>query len=149
MFDSFVFIAPPLPDDLVARYFRHCLEDYLFILRRQVRMARMNGRFGADDETRLSLMHMILQSLLEDGIRDSLPLQRVDPEWSPETLDIAMHFYPVEARHIQYPGRNAPDLADHSGHQDAGPHRRRAYRTAARGLHRRPPRSLARRNRAD
>ena len=103
MFDSFVFMAPPLPDDLVARYFRHCLEDSLFTLRRQVRMARMSGRFGVDDETRLSLMPMILQSLLEDGIRDSLPLQRVDPEWSPETLGIAMHLYSVEACRIQSP----------------------------------------------
>ncbi|SLN39283.1 hypothetical protein AQS8620_01459 [Aquimixticola soesokkakensis] len=103
MFDSFVFMAPPLPDDLVTRYFRHCLEDSLFTLRRQVRMARMSGRFGANDETRLSLMPMILQSLLEDGIRDRLPLQRVDPEWSPETLVIAMHLYSVEARRIQSP----------------------------------------------
>ncbi|MFW2587315.1 hypothetical protein [Sagittula sp. SSi028] len=103
MFDSFIFMAPPLPNDLVARYFRHCLEDSLFTLRRQVRMARMSGRFSADDETRLSLMPTILQSLLEDGIRDSLPLQRVDPEWSPETLGIAMHLYSVEACRIQSP----------------------------------------------
>jgi integrase len=128
MFDSFVFMAPPLPEALVARYFRHCLEDSLFSLRRQVRMARMSGRFGADDETRLSLMPMILQSLLEDGIRDSLPQQRVDPEWSPETLDIAMHLYSVEARRIlspeetsriqqTFPDIKPPDLtsAEHTG----------------------------------
>ncbi|MEY8883082.1 hypothetical protein [Donghicola sp. XS_ASV15] len=128
MFDSFIFMAPPLPDDLVARYFRHCLEDSLFTMRRQVRMARMSGRFGAEDETRLSLMPMILQSLLEDGIRESLPLQRVAPEWSPATLGIAMHLYSVEARRIQspeetrriqqiFPAIKTPDLtsAEHTG----------------------------------
>ncbi|WP_425070188.1 hypothetical protein [Sagittula sp. S175] len=128
MFDSFVFMAPPLPEELVARYFRHCLEDSLFTLRRQVRMARMSGRFGADDETRLSLMPIILQSLLEDGVRESLPLQRVAPDWSPENLAIAMHLYSVEARRIQspeetrriqqiFPDIKAPDLtsAKHTG----------------------------------
>ncbi|WP_428924724.1 hypothetical protein [Marinibacterium sp. SX1] len=59
MFDSFVFMAPPLPEELVGRYFRHCLEDSLFSLRRQVRMARMSGRFGADDETRLYLLYLM------------------------------------------------------------------------------------------
>ncbi|WP_428924723.1 hypothetical protein [Marinibacterium sp. SX1] len=71
---------------------------------------------------------MILQSLLEDGIRDSLPLQRVDHAWSPETLGIAMHLYSVEARRIQSPEETrriqqilpdirVPDLtsAEHTG----------------------------------
>ncbi|WGW02856.1 site-specific integrase [Tropicibacter oceani] len=101
MFDSFIFVAPPLPEALVAQYFRHCLEDSLSTLRRQVRMARMTGRFGADNQMQLSLMPMILQSLLHDGINDKLPLQRVDPEWSEETLSMAMHLYALEARKIQ------------------------------------------------
>lgn len=101
MFDSFIMLAPPLPDTLVARYFERCLEQSLSDLRRQIRMARMMGRFGAGDELRQALLPMIYESFIEDGFRANLPIHRVDPDWPQETLDAALHLYAVEARKMR------------------------------------------------
>ncbi len=95
MFDSFLLLTPPLPDDLVARYFERCLSENLFTLRRQTRMARMMGRFR-DGQERLELMKLVHESLLQDGLQSELPLSRIDPEWSLDTLDDAVHLYVLE-----------------------------------------------------
>ena len=101
MFDSFIMLAPPLSDALVARYFERCLAQSLSDLHRQMRMARMTGRFGMDEELHQTLLPMIYESLLEDGFRVNLPLHRVEADWSQETLDAALQLYVIEARKIR------------------------------------------------
>ncbi len=133
----------------MARFFRHGLDGSVFTLRPQVRMARMSDRFGAGDDTRLSLMPMIPQSLLEDGIRDSLPLQRVDPKWSLETLGIAMQLCSVDVRRIPsteeprrvrqiFPDITTPDptSAEHTGQRREADIAARLGRPRADKLHR-------------
>lgn len=107
MFDSFIFLAPALPDALVARYFENCLSRCLCELRRQTRLARMIGRFGVDEELRQALLPVIYESFLQDGFRNDLPMARIDPEWSPETLSAAMDLYGVEVRKIRSPQTSA------------------------------------------
>jgi hypothetical protein len=64
MFDSFIFLAPALPDALVARYFEHCLSRCLCERRRQTRLARITGRFGVDEDLRQELLPIIYESFL-------------------------------------------------------------------------------------
>lgn len=97
MFDSFVFLMPALPETTIVRYFELCLTNCLNSLRRQVRFAKMSGRFHEGDEAKLGLLPLIYESFLEDGIRKNLPLKRVDPTWTRQMLELAMRLYVIEA----------------------------------------------------
>lgn len=97
---SFVFIQPPLPDQLVVQYFRHCLSRTLASLHRQSRMARMIGRVSEQTDDERPLYDRVLQSLIEDGVRKHLPPKRIDPAWSPAQLECALRIYGREAEAI-------------------------------------------------
>ncbi|WP_297755303.1 hypothetical protein [uncultured Shimia sp.] len=98
MFDSFVLLTPALPDKIVSRYFEHYLKKCVSDLNRQINFARMKGRFSADNERSLSVLPIIYESFLEQGIRKKLPVEKIDPKWDEETLETALHLYEAESR---------------------------------------------------
>ncbi len=98
MFDSFVLLTPALPDKIVSRYFEHYLQKCVSDLNRQINFARMKGRFAADSERSLSVLPIIYESFLEQGIRKRFPVEKIDPEWDEETLKATLHLYEIESR---------------------------------------------------
>ncbi|WP_155846187.1 hypothetical protein [Celeribacter ethanolicus] len=98
MFDSFVLLTPALPDKIVSRYFEHYLQKCVSDLNRQINFARMKGRFSADNERSLSVLPIIYESFLEQGIRKRFPVEKIDPEWDEETLKATLHLYEIESR---------------------------------------------------
>lgn len=100
LFDTFIFMTPPLAEPLVAQYFNHCLASSRDELQRQRRLIRMSGRCTASYDSDLELQSVVLNSLLEDGVRKNLPPQRIDPAWSPDQLHRALVTYAREAQNI-------------------------------------------------
>ncbi len=101
LMDGFILLTEPLSDTQVSQYFNAVLSDMLQKTDRQNRMARMSGRFRERDEFYARASAIALKSLIEDGIRDNLPPKRIDPAWTKDELETAIHAYRREAEAIK------------------------------------------------
>lgn len=115
MLDQFIFMVPPLPEHLVARYFEDCLAACLSKLQRGRRLARMTGRSRDGYLENTDIQEAVLQSLIEDGICPRLPVSRINPEWSADQLSLAVHRYEREVRAILSPDLNTQIAAQFTG----------------------------------
>ena len=96
MLDGFLFVRPELPAQLVAKYLKHCLTRIVTDFRRQNRMARMTGRISKFDDEYKALYKIVINSLIEDGLRKEMPVVRIDYGWTPDQLQNAMIIYDRE-----------------------------------------------------
>ncbi|WP_114292563.1 hypothetical protein [Pseudosulfitobacter sp. DSM 107133] len=101
LMNGFILLSEPLSDTQVSQYFNVVLNDMLRKKDRQFRMARMSGRFRESDEFYARASTIALKSLIEDGIRDNLPPKRIDPAWTKDELETAIHAYRREAEAIR------------------------------------------------
>ncbi len=69
--EGFLLLAPPLPDELVARYYDAVLRRTVQEMTRQNRVARMTGRISADAIRRQEIRRQVMSFMLDDGL---LPL---------------------------------------------------------------------------
>jgi len=107
MLDSFVLVTPELPEDLIARYMEICLRQTVSTMTRQNRLARMTGRVNHDATWRLEMQKKTVTSLLEDGLRPELPPARIEPDWSPDELEVVLRIYHAEYQRIMSPAGRA------------------------------------------
>lgn len=107
MLDSFVLVTPELPEDLIARYMEICLRQAVSNMTRQNRLARMTGRVNHDAAWRLEMQKKVATILLEDGLRPEFPPARIDPDWSPDELEVVLRIYHAEYQRIMSPAGRA------------------------------------------
>lgn len=101
MLDSFVTLHPPLPETLARCYLKISLHQLVDKFQRNMRMAKMSGRFGEDTLMRLELQKTVLRTLLLHGLQEQFPVQAIDPDWTPNTLECVLHLYSLELDHLQ------------------------------------------------
>lgn len=98
MLNSFTFINPPLPEELIRTYTSARLRVFVRDMQRNTRMARMSGRTSDQDQMREELSKVVLQSMLECGMQKAFPVSSIDPKWTKETLETVMALYDQEFR---------------------------------------------------
>lgn len=108
MLNNFVFINPPLPEDLIRTYTSTRLRGFVRDMQRNTRMARMMGRTSDKDHMRLELYKVVLRTMLECGMQKAFPVRCIDPKWTKEKLETVMTLYDQEFRTLMsYDGRAA------------------------------------------
>ena len=96
MLNTFTFIHPPLPEDLVRTYMANRLRRFVRDMQRNMRMARMSGRMSDNDQSRVDIHKVVLRAMLEHGLQKTFPPQAIDPNWSNATLETTMRIYNQE-----------------------------------------------------
>ena len=99
MLDAFIFILDPLPEELIASYFRARIQLAVNDLRREKRMERMSGRRKAPATHRVE--RAVLSALIHDGIDQRLAPAWIDPSWSPDEVEGAVTLYAREVRWLR------------------------------------------------
>lgn len=105
LFESFVCLQPPLPENLVHAYIHATLSESLETIRRQHRMARMSGRARPEDGMRRDALLIAIENLVEDGLQKTFPPSAIDPDWSPAFLEAVVHQHATERDAILSPQR--------------------------------------------
>lgn len=98
MLNSFIFVTPPLPEDLIRTYTSKRLRGFVQDMQRNTRMTRMMGRTSDHDHMRMELYKVVLRTMLECGMQKAFPVRRIDPEWTKEKLETVMTLYDQEFR---------------------------------------------------
>lgn len=98
MLNGFIFINPPLPEELIRTYTSARLRVFVQEMQRNTRMARMTGRTSDQDQIREELSKVVLQSMLECGMQKAFPVSSINPEWTKENLETVMALYDREFR---------------------------------------------------
>ena len=108
MLNNFIFINPPLPEDLIRTYTSTRLRRFVRDMQRNTRMARMMGRTSDKDHVRLELYKVVLRTMLECGMQKAFPVRCIDPEWTKDELETVMTLYDQEFRKLMsHDGRAA------------------------------------------
>ncbi len=95
MLDAFTFILDPLPEELIASYFRARIQQVVNDLRRQQRMERMSGHKKVPHATH-RVERTVLTALIHDGMDPALAPAWIDPSWSPDEVEAAVTLYSRE-----------------------------------------------------
>ena len=95
MLNGFMYLNPPLPEEMVRTYMASALRSFVHSMQRNLRSARMMGRVGASDQVQTEVYPVVLQSMLDHGLQERLPPQAIDPDWSKEHLEAAMGNPPI------------------------------------------------------
>ena len=98
MLNSFTFINPPLPEELIRTYTSARLRVFVQDMQRNTRMAHMSGRTSDQDQVRDELNQVVLRSMLECGMQKAFPARSIDPDWTKETLETIVTLYDREFR---------------------------------------------------
>jgi hypothetical protein len=96
MLNSFLFVQPPLLEELVKINMSAQLRTFVQSLQRNTRMAWMTGRISGDYQARAKFTKVALGAMLDHGLRKALPVQCIDPDWTEGELSKAMAVYDLE-----------------------------------------------------
>lgn len=100
MLNAFIYLHPPLPDDLVATYLSVQLRQLVRDMQRDLRQARMIGRASALSVKYLELQRYVLEVMIECGIEKAFPVRRIDPTWSKQDLETVMQIFERERQNL-------------------------------------------------
>ena len=111
MLNSFIFMHPPLPEELVLSYMTTRLRGFIQDMQRNMRMARMSGRMSDNYAGNLEIHKSVLRAMLTHGMQKSFPAKAIHPDWTKETLETAMRIYDREFHALMSPtGRDALEV---------------------------------------
>lgn len=96
MLNSFIFMHPPLPEELVLSYMTTRLRGFVQDMQRNMRMARMSGRMSDNDAGNLEIHKSVLRAMLTHGMQKSFPAKAIHPDWNKETLETTIRIYDQE-----------------------------------------------------
>lgn len=96
MLNSFIFMHPPLPEELVLSYMTTRLRGFIQDMQRNMRMARMSGRMSDIDARNFEIHKSVLRAMLTHGMQKSFPVKAIDSDWTKETLETTMQIYDQE-----------------------------------------------------